>query len=170
VDLIAWLARAGENGALSGEKSMLFLRSVGVSLALALGACAQTGAPEQATAALAVTSTPSPRAECTPAHVTLYFSEQVASDEPVATPLLNDFMGRIRACEAAGGELRSITIATSADPGQNAREARAQIQRRQHRVAVALVDLGAPAAKIAGATAQADAVMGRRAEITADLY
>jgi hypothetical protein len=102
--------------------------------------------------------------------VTLYFSQQVASDEPVVTPLLNDFMGHIRACEAAGGELRSITIATSADPGQSPSDARAQIQRRQHRVRAALVDLGAPTAKIVGATAQADAVMSRRAEITADLY
>jgi hypothetical protein len=102
--------------------------------------------------------------------VTLYFGEQVASDEPVVTPLLNDFMDRIRACEAAGGELRSITIATSADSGQSAREARAQIERRQQRVSAALVNLGAPADKITGATAQAGAVMGRRADITADLY
>jgi hypothetical protein len=65
----------------------------------------------------------------------------------VVTPLLNDFMARIRACEAAGGELRSITIATSADPGQSANAARAQIQRRQQRVREALVGLGAPADK-----------------------
>ncbi|MGH6950458.1 MAG: hypothetical protein ACREH4_06280 [Vitreimonas sp.] len=86
------------------------------------------------------------------------------------TPLLNDFMGRIRACEAAGGELRSIMIATSADPDQSASDARAQIQRRQQRVSAALVNHGAPADKIAGATTQAGAVMGRRADITADLY
>lgn len=151
---------------------MRVLHAVGVSLALALGACALTGAPEQPPppAAAAVSSTPSPRAECAPAQVTLYFSEQVASDEPVVTPLLNDFMDRIRACEAAGGELRSITIATSADPGQSAGDARAQIERRQQRVTAALVNRGAPEAKIAGATTNTGAVMGRRAEVTADLY
>ena len=152
---------------------MSFLRALGVSFALALGACAQTGTsePTAPTAVAATPSpTPSPRAECATAHVTLYFAEQVASDEPVVTPLLNDFMDQIRACEAAGGELRSITIAASSDPGQSASNARAQIQRRQERVRAALVNLGAPADKITGATAEAGAVMGRRAEITADLY
>jgi hypothetical protein len=151
---------------------MLVLRAFGVSLVLALGACAMMGASEQPTAPAApvVASEPSPRAECASAHVTLYFSEQVASDEPVVTPLLDDFMGRIRACEAAGGELRAITIATSADDGQSARDARAQIERRQQRVSAALVNLGAPADKITGATAQTGAVMGRRADITADLF
>lgn len=153
---------------------MSLMRVVSVSLALAIGACAQTGAPAapapQAAAATTVASPPSPRAECAPAHVTLYFAEQVASDEPVVTPLLNDFMSRIRACEAAGGELRSITIATTADAGQSASDARAQVQRRQQRVRAALVELGAPAEKIAGATTPSDGMMGRRAEITADLY
>jgi hypothetical protein len=152
---------------------MSFLRALSVSFALALGACMQMGAPAEQSpppAAQVVASPPSPRAECAPAHVTLYFSEQVASDEPVVTPLLNDFMTRIRACEAAGGELRAVTIATSADPGQSGSDARAQIERRQQRVSAALVDLGVPAAKITGATAQSGAVMGRRADITADLY
>ena len=149
---------------------MTILRAVSVSLALALGACAQTGASAPPPAAPAVSSTPSPRAECAPALLTLYFSEQVASDEPVVTPLLNDFMSRIRACEAAGGELRGVTIATAADPGQSAGEARAQIQRRQQRVTAALVNLGVPEAKIAGATTDTGAVMARRAEVTADLY
>lgn len=151
---------------------MSLLRTVGVALALALGACASNGAPEQAAAPAvqAAPATPSPRAECAPAHVTLYFGEQVSSDEPVVTPLLNDFMARIRACEAAGGELRSIVIATAADPGQSASDGRAQVQRRVERVRAALVDLGAPTAKIAGATTDTGAIMGRRAEITADLY
>jgi hypothetical protein len=152
---------------------MPVLRVFSVSLALALGACAMMGAPEQPPPPAAqpvVASPPSPRAECAPAQVTLYFSEQVASDEPVVTPLLNDFMDRIRACEGAGGELRSITIATTADSGQSAREARAQIERRHERVSAALVNLGVPADKITGATAEAGAVMGRRADITADLY
>jgi hypothetical protein len=150
----------------------MFLRAFSVSLVLALGACSTMGGTEApaASAAPTVASPPSPRAECAPAHVTLYFSEEVASDEPVVTPLLNDFMERIRACEAAGGELRSITVATSADPGQGASESRAQIQRRQQRVSAALVNLGAPADKITGATTRPGAVMGRRADITADLY
>lgn len=148
------------------------LHSAALAAILALAACAETGgalpifvSPTQTQA-----SAPSPRAECAPAHVTLYFSEQVASDEPVVTPLLNDFMGRIRACEAAGGELRGITVATAADPGQSQSDGRAQVARRVERVRAALVDLGAPAEKISGATTDTGSVMGRRAEITADLY
>lgn len=143
---------------------------------LALGACSQTVSLEQPSApaptqTAAVPSTPSPRAECAPTHVTLYFGDQVASDEPVVTPLLNDFMGRIRACEAAGGELRAITISTTADPDQSVAESRAQVRRRLDRVRAALVNQGAPADKIHdGASAPAGQVMGRRAEITADLY
>jgi len=150
---------------------MSFLRAVSVSLVLALGACAQTSPPAEPPAAQVVASSPpSPRAECAPAHVTIYFGDQVASDEPVVTPLLNDFLAHIRACEAAGGELRSITIATTADPGQSASEAQAQIERRQQRVRAALVNLGAPDDKIVGAVASAGSVMGRRAEVHADLY
>lgn len=147
------------------------LRTLLVSAALACGACAQTqSAEQQQQAAAVVASAPSPRPECAPAHVTLYFAETVASDEPVVTPLLNDFMAQIHACEAAGGELRAITVATAADPGQNANDARAQIQRRVERVRAALVQLGAPSEKISGATTQTGAIMSRRAEITADLY
>jgi hypothetical protein len=148
------------------------IKVAGISLLLALGACAQTQATSEAPAAAqAVAATPSPRAECAPAHVTLYFGEQLASDEPVVTPLLNDFMEHVRACEAAGGELRSISVVTSADPGQSASDARAQIRRRIERVTAALVNAGAPADKIAeGAAPTSAQVMGRRAEITADLY
>jgi hypothetical protein len=149
----------------------MMLRWVGVSLVLALGACTHmmpghASSPPQTAAAAA----PSPRPDCAPAHVTLYFSQEVASDEPVATPLLNEFMNRIHACETAGGELRSVTITTSADPGQSSSDARAQIQRRQDRVKAALVNLGVPQAKIRGATTPEASVMGRRAEIDADLY
>lgn len=152
---------------------MSLLRATSFCLALALGACAH----EQAPAPVAppppqaqVASAPSPRAECAPAHVTLYFSERVASDEPVVTPLLNDFMDRIRACETAGGELRSVIVAVSADPGQSAGDAAAQIQRRYGRVRAALVELGVPEGKIGGAVGAAGGLMGRRAEITANLY
>lgn len=148
----------------------------GLGALLLLGACAQTPIPvqqasAQVAASAAAAAVPSPRAECAPAHVTLYFGEQISSDEPVVTPLLNDFMARIRACEAAGGELRAITIVTSADPGQNAGDARAQVRRRVDRVRAALVQVGAPAEKISeGQAAPAAQVMGRRAEITANLY
>lgn len=149
------------------------IKAAGFTVLLALGACAQTQA-ETAAAPVAtqvVASTPSPRPECAPADVTLYFGEQVASDEPVVTPLLNDFMDRVRACEAAGGELRSITIVTTADAGQSAADARAQVRRRVERVTAALVNVGAPADKIVeGPSAPAGQVMGRRAEIRADLY
>jgi hypothetical protein len=149
------------------------LKAAGFSLLLALGACATQDDPAPTPAAAptpVVSATPSPRAECAPAHVTLYFGETVASDEPVVTPLLNDFMARIRACEAAGGELRSITIATSADPGQTATDARAQVTRRQDRVRAALVNAGAPADKIVGARETQTGIMARRADITAYLY
>ena len=148
------------------------IKAAGVSLLLGLGACMQTQAASETAAPVAAQApTPSPRAECAPAHVTLYFGEQVASDEPVVTPLLNDFMGRVRACEAAGGELRSISIVTSADPGQSASDGRAQVRRRVERVRAALVNAGAPADKIVEGVAPSSAqVMGRRAEITADLY
>ncbi|WP_395644517.1 hypothetical protein [Terricaulis sp.] len=152
-------------------KTRTLIQSAGIAIVLALAACAQTGgAPAPAPVAQTVTAPPSPRAECAPAHVTLYFGEQVASDEPVVTPLLNDFMARIHACEAAGGELRGITIATAADAGQSQSDARAQVQRRIERVRAALVAQGAPAAKISGATTDTGAIMSRRAEITADLY
>ena len=150
------------------------IKAAGISLLLALGACSWTQAETEAAAPVAaqavVAEAPSPRAECTPAQVTLYFGEQVASDEPVVTPLLNDFMARIRACEAAGGELRSISVVTSADPGQSAADARAQVARRQARVRAALVNAGAPDDKIVAGTERQESVMGRRAEITANLY
>ena len=150
------------------------IKAAGISLLLALGACSWTQAMSEpaapASTAATVAAEPSPRAECAPAHVTLYFGEQVASDEPVVTPLLNDFMGRIRACEAAGGELRSISVVTSADPGQSATDSRAQVARRQARVRAALVNAGAPDDKIVAGTERQESVMGRRAEITANLY
>jgi hypothetical protein len=151
----------------------VLLTAAALSVVLALSACAQTQNAEPTpalTAAPVVASEPSPRAECAPAHVTLYFGEQVASDEPVVTPLLNDFMARIRACEAAGGELRSITVATVADAGQSASDGRAQVQRRQARVRAALVNAGAPADKIVNGEASQQSIMGRRADITADLF
>ena len=140
--------------------------------ALALGACANMGGASSETSP-AVTSTPSPHAGCTQQTATIYFSDEVQSDQPVAGPLLSTLMDQVHACEHAGGQLRGITIATSADPGQTAAAATAQIQRRQERVREALVHLGAPSGKIHFAPAGAanpDAIMSKRADITADLY
>jgi hypothetical protein len=145
------------------------LRAFLIATAVASAGCATTQTTSPSPAPTTV-SPPSPRPECATAHVTLYFTEAVASDQPVVAPLLQDLMDRVHACEAAGGELRGITIATSADPGQSAREAAEQVRRRQDRVRDALVSLGVPADKIHGRTEGADAVMGRRADITADLY
>jgi len=150
------------------------ITAAGFSLLLALGACTQTQAQSAPPVAAQVAAvSPSPRPECAPAHVTLYFGEQVSSDEPVVTPLLNDFTQRIQACQAAGGELRSVTIDTVADPGQSAADGRAQVERRQARVRAALINAGVPADKIVNGAAghgSEGAVMGRRAEISADLY
>lgn len=156
------------------------IRAAGVlTLLLALSACAQTQtqavapvAEQTQAAALAAEPTaegaPRPDAPCGPAQVILYFGEQVASDEPVVTPLLNDFIDRIRRCEATGNTLRSITIATLADPHQSASDARAQVHRRVERVRAALVNAGAPGDKIVqGEIETTSPVMGRRAEITA---
>lgn len=152
------------------------VRALAIAAMLGLAGCASTLAqPEHGSSLMAAAlpdAPPSPRSECADAHVTLYFSEQVASDEPVVTPLLNDFMNSIRTCEAAGGELRQISIVATADPGQSAAQARAQVQRRQERVRAALVNAGAPNDKIViGAqTAAEGAIMARRADIAADLY
>jgi hypothetical protein len=165
------------------------LRVFLVSTALALGACttpAQTtpapaqsaGAqttPAQTTPAVdaAAAATPSPHAGCTQQTATIYFTDEVQSDQPVAGPLLNTLIDQIHACEQAGGELRALTISTSSDPGQSESAARAQIERRQERVRDALVRLGAPANKIHFAptpSAGANAIMAKRADITADLY
>ena len=91
----------------------------------------------------------------------------------MASTLLNDLMNLAHACEAAGGSLRSITIDTTADPGQSAADAAAQVHRRQDRLRNALIALGAPADKIRNGHVEQtgpETVMGRRAEVSADLY
>ena len=150
------------------------LRALLVSAVLACGACAsmQT-APAPATVAAATPEGPSPRPECASAHVTIYFTDEVQSAQPVAMPLLNDLMTLVHACEAAGGSLRGIIIDASADPGQTASDANAQVRRRQDRIRNALVGLGAPADKIRNGHVEQtgpEAVMSRRAEVSADLY
>ncbi len=150
------------------------LRALLASAVLACGACTtmQTPTPAPTTPA-AAPSGPSPRPECAPAHVTIYFAGEVQSEQPVATTLLNDLMNLVHACETAGGSLRGITIDTTADPGQSAGDAAAQVHRRQERLRNALVGLGAPADKIHNGHVEQtgpETVMGRRAEVSADLY
>ena len=142
-----------------------------LSAALACGAC--TTAQSAPQTAAAVPSTPSPHAGCSQQRVTIYFSDEVQSDQPVALPLLNAMLDAVHACERHGGELRGITIASTADPGQSARDALAQIQRRDERIRDALVHLGAQGSKIHFAPAgqaDPDAIMSKHADVTADLY
>src|SRR6185312_6646568 len=149
------------------------LRALLASAVLACGACTTMQPAATPTPAAAVPSGPSPRPECAAAHVTIYFTEEVQSAQPVAMPLLTDLMNLVHACETAGGSLRSITIDAAADPGQSAGDASAQVQRRQERIRNALVGLGAPADKIRNGHVEQtgpETVMGRRAEVSADLY
>jgi hypothetical protein len=150
------------------------LRALVVAAVLSCGACMTTPAPSAPTPAAAPAPTgPSPRPECAPAHVTIYFSDEVQSAQPVAMPLLNDLMNLVHTCETAGGALRGITIDAAADPGQTASDGAAQVRRRQDRIRTALIGLGAPADKIHNGHVQQtgpETVMGRRAEVAAELY
>jgi len=149
------------------------LRAVLASAVLVCGACSTMQGPSTPTHTAAAPTGPSPRPECAPAHVTIYFTEEVQSAQPVAMPLLNDLMTLVHACETAGGSLRSITIDAAADPGQSAADAAAQVHRRQDRIRTALVGLGAPGDKIRNGHVEQtgpEAVMGRRAEVSAELY
>src|SRR5262249_40728120 len=102
------------------------LRALVVSAILACGACTTTQpAPPPAPSPAAAPTGPSPRPECAPAHVTIYFTDEVQSAQPVAMPLLNDLMNLVHACETAGGSLRNITIDAAADPGQSPADAAA---------------------------------------------
>ena len=149
------------------------LRALLASAVLACGACTTMApAPTPAPTAAAPTG-PSPRPECASAHVTIYFTDEVQSAQPVAMPLLNDLMNLVHGCETAGGSLRSITIDAAADPGQSAGDAAAQVHRRQERIRTALIGLGAPGDKIRNGHVEQtgpEAVMGRRAEVSAELY
>jgi hypothetical protein len=149
------------------------LRALLASAVLACGACTTMAPAPTPTPAAAAPTGPSPRPECASAHVTIYFTDEVQSAQPVAMPLLNDLMNLVHACEAAGGSLRSITIDAAADPGQSAADAGAQVHRRQERIRTALIGLGAPGDKIRNGHVEQtgpEAVMGRRAEVSAELY
>ncbi|MBX3510505.1 MAG: hypothetical protein KF700_04840 [Hyphomonadaceae bacterium] len=145
---------------------MAMLRSVLAGAgALVLAGCASLGgeapAPE-----------PSPRAECAPATATIYFTEESATLQPLSRPILEDLVTRIRACEAAGGELRGVVVTGYPDRTAGAGAARAEMDARNARVREALVELGVPTARITTrlGRSQRGAIMQRRAEVAADLY
>lgn len=148
----------------------LWVRALGVSLALACAACASvlSSAPEAPVAA----SAPSPRPDCAPAEATIYFTENSATVQPLSIPLLRDLLDRARACEAAGGEIRAITIAAHPDHGADRTSAEMQVRERARRVRGELIELGAPADKIqiVHIRRRDGQPMTRRAVVTLDLY
>jgi outer membrane protein OmpA-like peptidoglycan-associated protein len=116
---------------------------------------------------------PSPRAECAPAQVTVYFTEDSPTIQPTTMPLLHQFMDQIASCKTAGGTLRSITIVPYADPGATRQDADQQMSARSLRVRNTLVEFGAPNSAIRVHRPSREAsptVMGRRAEVSADLW
>ena len=111
-------------------------------------------------------SEPSPRAECAPASVTIYFTEESATLQPLADPLLGRLLQQVNDCTSAGGELRGITITAYPDNSgsRSSREA-------EMRLRAALVEAGAPDDKIRVVRPRSDSgVMTRRAEVNADLW
>jgi len=134
--------------------------------------CAGCATSEQAPAD-AVATGPSPRAECASASATVYFTAESPTVQPITRPLLRDLLARVAACEAAGGELRSIQILTQADPSASRADADALVRERNRRVREVLVELGAPADRIRMERAprpRSGAVMARRSEVTLHLY
>jgi outer membrane protein OmpA-like peptidoglycan-associated protein len=117
-------------------------------------------------------ATPSPRPECAQASVTIYFTEESATLQPLTDPLVGSLMERVNACVAAGGEVREIRILAYPDRGSGRAAAEAEMRARAARVRAALQGAGAPAEKIRVVRPRGDsgAIMRRRAEVTADLW
>ena len=113
----------------------------------------------------------SPRAECAPAGVTIYFTEESATLQPLADPLIGRLMEQVNACTAAGGELRAIAITAYPDSRGSRSSREAEMRARAARVRAALVEAGAPNDKIRVVRPRGEGgVMQRRAEVTADLW
>lgn len=117
-------------------------------------------------------ATPSPRPECVQTEVTIYFTEESATLQPLTDPLIGSLMERVNACTAAGGEVREIRIVAYPDRGASRAAAEAEMRTRAARVRAALGEAGAPADKIRVVRPRSEAagVMGRRAVVTADLW
>ncbi|HRP11491.1 MAG TPA: hypothetical protein PLK37_10685 [Terricaulis sp.] len=140
--------------------------AVGVSVA-ALAALAAACAGFN----LAPQPTPSPRAECAPTSVTIYFTEESATLQPLADPLLARLMQQVSDCTNAGGELRGLTITAYPDARGSRSSREAEMRLRAQRVQAALVQAGAPADKIRIVRPRGETgVMTRRAEVSADLF
>lgn len=131
-----------------------------------LAACATSAPAPEASAE------PSPRPECARATATIYFTEDSATLQPLAHPLLRDLMAQVQACQGAGGALRGITVTGYPDSLAGAGEARAEMEERTARVRAALIEHGAPADLIRTELGRRErgAIMQRRAEVVADLY
>mgnify|MGYP000555744708 CR=1 FL=1 len=145
------------------------IRVLAVAAVLVCAGCATS---EQAPADTVATGT-SPRAECAPASATVYFTAESPTVQPTTRPLLRDLLARGAACEAAGGELRSIQIVTQTDPSASRADADALVRERNRRVREVLVELGAPADRIRlgrAPRARDGAMMARRSEVTLLMY
>lgn len=148
--LAAALARgefAGSMGQRRTQVAGTLIKVAGLSALFVAAAHAQTQAERQAAAPAAVQSA---RAQL---HVTLDFAPHMSSETPLLRiepyrRVLSDFVQRIRVCEAAGVELRSITVIVSLDRNQRPHLARAEARRRQGHIRAALVSAGAPGDKI----------------------
>lgn len=114
----------------------------------------------------------SPRAECAEASVTIYFTEESATLQPLSDPLIGRLMERVNACTAAGGELRRVTITAYPDRSSGRSAQEAEMRTRAARVRLALEEAGAPADKIRVLRPRGEGggIMQRRAEVVADLW
>jgi len=119
----------------------------------------------------APTPEPSPRAECAPQSVTIYFTEESATLQPLADPLIGRLLEHVNACTGAGGELRRLVIVAYPDNGANRSAREAEMRMRAARVRAALIEAGAPNDKIRVVRPRGEGgIMQRRAEISADLW
>ena len=116
--------------------------------------------------------TPSPRPECAEAAVTIYFTEESATLQPLTDPLIGSLMERVNAGVAAGGEVREFRVVAYPDRGSSRSAAEAEMRTRAARVRAALAEAGAPADKIRVVRPRGEPgnIMQRRAEVTADLW
>jgi len=140
------------------------LRALALSAIFCAGACASFDPAPAAEV--------SPRPECAEARVTIYFTEESATLQPLSQPLLRDLMDRVGVCTNAGGELRQITIVAHPDRDASRSQAAAEMRARAARVSGALVELGAPADRIRTQRPRGEGrpMMQRRAEIIVSMW